>query len=181
MVAASRGVLVWKEFHGQRPPYGGCWCGCSSYSFLDSGPSPCRPSSKSRKLSCECALLTRSSHYLPWLISRLARKNRRILSVPRVAVPVISSSIQVSAVAATRGLSIAPNNIHCYARFSRRAPAAGIEDYRFEFTQDDSAIWVTATGGKRHRSVKVDWAFGSGNQGITFVSRLSSQSYRSTP
>ena len=138
---------------------------------------PCRPSSKSRKLSCECALLTRSSHYLPWLISRFARKNRRILSVPRVAVPVINSSIQVSAVAATPGLFTAPNNIHCYARFSRRAPGAGPDDYRFEFTQNDSAVWVTAAGGKQRRSVKVDWAFGSGNQGITFVSRLSSQSY----
>ena len=114
---------------------------------------------------------------MPWLISRFARKIRRILSVPRVAVPVINSSIQVSAVAATPGALHRAEQHPLLRSILEARSGRRTDDYRFEFTQNDSAVWVTAAGGKQRRSVKVDWAFGSGNQGITFVSRLSSQSY----
>jgi hypothetical protein len=63
------------------------------------------------------------------------------------------------------------------ARFVPANPLRRASRFRFDFERFDRKFRVTVGDGEAAMEIPVEWAFGSGTHGVTFVSRLAQDSY----
>src|SRR2546422_398214 len=80
--------------------------------------------------------------------------------------------------ASAHARSLYPASKHALAgAFVPAAPLLRKPNYRFQFSRGPEAIKVRVTDGKEVLETPVQWAFGAGDQAVTFVSQLDEDRY----